>query len=115
MIFMIKKRNNYILNFLNLKKLKYLFLIINKKILWHNWKIYSKYIKKMNPFFQKIKESNFNVIYNVYSSYSSNYIIDIIFSIIEIFQNLSLTMNGLVNKNLIFIDNSYLERIKSFT
>lgn len=69
----------------------------------------------MNPFFQKIKESNFNVIYNVYSSYSSNYIIDIIFSIIEIFQNLSLTMNGLVNKNLIFIDNSYLERIKSFT
>jgi hypothetical protein len=69
----------------------------------------------MNPFFQKIKESNFNVIYNVYSSYSSNYIIDIIFSIIEIFQNLSLTMNGLVNNNLIFIDNSYLERIKSFT
>ena len=69
----------------------------------------------MNSFFQKIKESNFNVIYNVYSSYSSNYIIDIIFSIIEIFQNLSLTMNGLVNKNLIFIDNSYLERIKSFT
>ena len=69
----------------------------------------------MNPFFQKIKESNFNLIYNVYSSYSSNYIIDIIFSIIEIFQNLSLTMNGLVNNNLIFIDNSYLERIKSFT
>jgi hypothetical protein len=68
----------------------------------------------MNPFFQKIKESNFNLIYNVYSSYSSNYIIDIIFSIIEIFQNLSLIMNGLVNKNIIFIDNSYLERIKSF-
>ena len=68
----------------------------------------------MNPFFQKIKESNFNLIYNVYSSYSSNYIIDIIFSMIEIFQNLSLIMNGLVNKNIIFIDNSYLERIKSF-
>ncbi len=37
MIFMIiKKRNYYILNFLNLKKFKYLFLKINKKILRHN-------------------------------------------------------------------------------
>ena len=50
----------------------------------------------MNDLFKKIKQSNFNVLYQVYSHYSSNYIIEIIISFIEIFQNFSLIMNDLV-------------------
>ena len=50
----------------------------------------------MNGFFKKLKEENFNVIYNVYSSYNSNFILEIVFSFIEIFQNFGLIMNDLV-------------------
>ncbi len=50
----------------------------------------------MNGFFKKLKEANFNVIYNVYSSYNSNFILEIVFSFIEIFQNFGLIMNDLV-------------------
>ena len=47
-------------------------------------------------FFKKLKEANLNVIYNVYSSYNSNFILEIVFSFIEIFQNFGLIMNDLV-------------------
>ena len=50
----------------------------------------------MNEILKKIKESNFNVLYNLYSYYSSNYLIEIVISFIEIFQNFGLIMNNLV-------------------
>jgi hypothetical protein len=50
----------------------------------------------MNEIFKKLKESNFNVLYHVYDNFNSNYIMEILFSFIEIFQNFSLIMNNLV-------------------
>ena len=50
----------------------------------------------MNEILKKLKEANFNIIYNVYNTSSSNFIIDILFSFIEIFQNFGLIMNDLV-------------------
>jgi len=50
----------------------------------------------MNEFFKKLKEANFNVIYNVYNTYNSNFVLEIIFSFVEIFQNFGIIMNDLV-------------------
>ena len=50
----------------------------------------------MNEIFKKVKEANYNVIYNIYNSSSSNLFIDVLFSFIEIFQNFGLIMNDLV-------------------
>jgi len=52
----------------------------------------------MNDLLNKLKESNFNIVYNLYKSYTSNYKIDLTFSIIEVLQSFSLIMNGLVKK-----------------
>jgi len=50
----------------------------------------------MNEFFKKLKEANFNIIYNLYRTYDTNLVLDIIFSFIEIFQNFGIIMNDLV-------------------
>jgi hypothetical protein len=52
----------------------------------------------MNELSIKLKEANFNVIYYLYNSYSSDYKIEIFFSIIEVLQNFGLIMNNLVYK-----------------
>ena len=57
----------------------------------------------MNELYKKIKEANFNVIYNIYNPYSSNFKVEIIFTIIEAFQNFGIIMNNLVWKILISI------------
>ena len=64
----------------------------------------------MNEILKKFKESNFNVIYQVYNTYSSNYVLDIIFSFIVNFQNFGLIMNEVVNINLIYIDFTNMEK-----
>jgi len=46
----------------------------------------------MKFLFKNIKKANFDVIYNIYNTYSSNYLIEIIFIIIQIMQNLGLTL-----------------------
>ena len=50
----------------------------------------------MNDVLKKIKESNYNVIYQIYNHYNTNYLIEIIISFIEIFQTFSLIMSDLV-------------------
>ncbi len=50
----------------------------------------------MNRIYNKIKEANFNIIYNIYNSYSSNIKLEIIFTIIEVFQNFGIIINALV-------------------
>ena len=53
----------------------------------------------MNELSIKLKEANFNVIYYLYNTYSSDFKIEIVFSIIELLQNFGLIMNSLVYKN----------------
>ena len=53
----------------------------------------------MNELSIKLKEANFNVIYYLYNTYSSDFKMEIFFSIIELLQNFGLIMNSLVYKN----------------
>ena len=46
----------------------------------------------MNSFYKRIKLASFDVLYNIYESYISREIITILFDIIEIMQNLSITL-----------------------
>ena len=46
----------------------------------------------MNSFYKRIKLASFDVLYNIYESYISREIITILFDIIEIMQNLSITI-----------------------
>ena len=46
----------------------------------------------MDSFHKNLKFASFDVIYNIYNPHISNYIIEIIFVIIEVVQNLSMTI-----------------------
>ncbi len=46
----------------------------------------------MDSFYKNLKLASFDVIYNIYNPHISNYIIEIIFVIIEVVQNLSMTI-----------------------
>ncbi len=46
----------------------------------------------MKSLFKNLKEANFDVIYNIYNLYTSNYIMEIIFIIFQAMQNLGLTL-----------------------
>ena len=47
----------------------------------------------MESFYNNLKLASFDVIYNIYDSYISNNILEIIFYIIQIIQNFSLTLS----------------------
>lgn len=47
----------------------------------------------MDSFYKNLKLASFDVIYNIYNPHISNYIIEIIFVIIEVVQNLSMTIS----------------------
>lgn len=57
----------------------------------------------MKSFYQKVKISNFDVIYNIYSHCISNNIIEIIFTLIEVTQCLSFTLSDGVKFLFIYI------------
>ena len=57
----------------------------------------------MKSFYQKVKISNFDVIYNIYSHCISNSIIEIIFTLIEVTQCLSFTLSDGVKFLFIYI------------
>ena len=46
----------------------------------------------MNSFYKRLKLASFDVLYNIYYSYISKEIIIILFDLIEIMQNLSITL-----------------------
>ncbi len=46
----------------------------------------------MDSFYKNLKLASFDVIYNIYNPHISNYIIEIVFVIIEVVQNLSMTI-----------------------
>ena len=46
----------------------------------------------MDSFYKNLKLASFDVIYNIYNPHISNYIIEIILVIIEVVQNLSMTI-----------------------
>lgn len=47
----------------------------------------------MESFYNNLKLASFDVIYNIYDSYISNNILEIIFYTIQIIQNFSLTLS----------------------
>lgn len=47
----------------------------------------------MDSFYKNLKLASFDVIYNIYNPHISNYIIEIVFVIIEVVQNLSMTIS----------------------
>ena len=67
----------------------------------------------MKSYFKNLKEANFDVIYNIYNLYTSNYIIEIIFIIIQVMQNLGMTLCDKVSYILIKLVSSNLERRKT--
>ena len=51
----------------------------------------------MNSFYKRIKLASFDVLYNIYDSYISKEILIILCDIIEIMQNLSITLFKYIN------------------